>query len=283
MVRETLLVALGPRRYRVERPWGELPAGAKVTDVAIDGAGRVAVLTRTDAYTDAPADPVILLDAEDGRRIGAFGREHLADAHMIASDARGRLWVVDRDAHQCMAFDAEGRVVARLGTRHGPGEPFNHPSDIAFAPDGRIVVADGYAGGRIHVFGADLALLHSFGRVGVGPGEFLTAHGVWVMRDGRILVADRENSRVQVFTSDGTFLKVWPAFHRPSDIWEDADGRLYISDGVPTLSCYGADGTLLGRCRPVLNGAHGLWGAPDGTLYLAEGNPSRITRLVPTS
>jgi peptidylglycine monooxygenase len=108
----------------------------------------------------------------------------------------------------------------------------------------------------------------------------MTVHGIWLCNDGRIVVADRENNRLQVFTKAGKLIAVWGGFHRPSDIWGDAEGRLYVSDGIPTLTCLAPDGSRIGRCRPVLNGAHGLTGASDGTLYLAEGTPSRITRLV---
>lgn len=274
-----LRVALGDRRYRVERPWGDIRPPGKVTDVAALPDGRVAVLLRSDPFVDARSDAIALLDSE-GRFLRSFGGE-LSDAHKIAADARGLLWVVDRDAHVVVAFDAEGREQARLGRTHEPLAPFNHPSDVAVSPDGRIVVADGYAGGHVHVFAPDLTPLASFGAVGEGPGEFLTVHGVWATGDGRILIADRENHRLQVFDHGGALLAVWRGFHRPSDIWGDAAGRLVVSDGVPTLSLLAPDGERLGRCRPVLNGAHGICGDAMGRFYLAEGSPSRITRLTP--
>jgi sugar lactone lactonase YvrE len=280
MAQEPLKVALGESVYRVDRPWGAFAPPGKVTDVAIDGRGRIAVLLRTDPYCDEPANPVRLLTT-DGAPAGDFGAAEIADAHKIAADPAGRLWVVDRDSHEIVGFDLDGRPVARLGRRHAPGAPFNHPSDIAFGADGTIVVADGYGNGKVHVFAPDLTLKTSFGEVGAAPGEFMTAHGVWLCGDGRIVVADRENNRLQVFNTAGRLLAIWTGFHRPSDIWGDASGRLYVSDGVPTLTCLAPDGTRIGRCRPVLNGAHGLTGAADGTLYLAEGAPSRITRLVP--
>lgn len=280
MTGEGFVVALGERRYRVERPFGALDGLGKVTDVAIDGRGRVAVLLRSDPYCDAPADPVRLLTPE-GAPVGSFGGDVVADAHKIAADPQGRLWVVDRDAHEIVGFDLDGRPFARLGRRHGPGEPFNHPSDIAFASDGTIAVADGYANGKVHILGPDLGHRLSFGAVGVAPGEFLTVHGIWVCGDGRIAVADRENHRVQIFGQDGALLAVWTGFHRPSDIWGDGEGCLHVSDGIPTLTRLASDGARLGRCRPVLNGAHGITGGPDGVFYLAEGSPSRVTKLTP--
>jgi DNA-binding beta-propeller fold protein YncE len=282
MIIDTLVVALGNLRCRVERPWGALPVGSgKVTDVAALRDGRVLVLTRRDHYVEPKRDCVQVLDG-DGAFLGSWGGGRIADAHMIAVDALDRVWVVDRDCHEVVCFDADGRELASLGARHRPLEPFNHPSDVAFGPDGRIWVSDGYAGGRIHCFSPSGDLLHSFGEVGVSPGSFITPHGLWVTGDGRVMVADRENNRIQLFDETGVLLDIWPGFHRPSDIWGDADGHLYIVDGVPTLTRLDASGRRVGRCRPVLNGAHGMWGT-GGLLFLAEGNPSRITRLAPTS
>jgi peptidylglycine monooxygenase len=275
----SLTVAFGDDLYAVERPFGDIAAAdGKVTDVTVDRAGRVHVLVRRDPLVDAPAPAVIVFDA-DGRRVAAWG-EAILDAHMISCDHEGRLWVVDRDAHEIAAYDGAGRRLATLGTAGGPGEPFNHPADIAFAPGGDIYVADGYGNGFVHRFGPDLAPKGRWGRVGTRPGEFLTVHGIWVTPDGRVFVVDRENSRVQVFDPDGEPLGLLTMFHRPSDIWGDAAGRIYVSDAIPTVTRLEPDLGASGRCRPVFNGAHGLWGDAAGRLYLAEGNPSRVTRLV---
>src|SRR5262249_20366665 len=118
-------------------------------------------------------------------------------------------------------------------------------------------------------------------RPGSGPGEFTTPHAVRVHPDGRVLVADRENHRVQVFTPDGQFLVAWGDFFRPMDIFIDPQGMIFVTDQVPRLSMLAPDGTLVGRCRPVLNGAHGIFGDSEGNLYLAEVAPEdRVTKLV---
>jgi peptidylglycine monooxygenase len=275
-----LYVALGKQRYRVERPWGDIPVGGgRVTDVVCDARGHVFALLRADSYVDAKAPTVIEL-TPDGTRVGAFG-EDIEDGHMLSIDPDGRLYVVDRDAHQVVVFDRSGTKVGGLGERHAPNAPFNHPCDVSVAPSGDIYVADGYGASRVHRFSAAGELIGGWGEPGGRPGQFSTPHGIWALADGRVAVADRENNRVQVFGADGGLVAIWGDLYKPMDIYQDAAGLVYVTDQVPRLSQYAPDGRLLGRCRPVLNGAHGLWGDAAGNFYLAEMNPGRITKLVP--
>ncbi len=280
--RQPLFVALGPQRYRVERPWGDIPAGGgKVTDVVCDDSDHVFVLLRADCYVDAVLPVVIELDP-DGRRVAAWGAD-IADGHMLSIDRDGRIYVVDRDAHEVVVFDRAGRRTGGLGQRHRPNAPFNHPCDVSIAPSGDIYVADGYGASRVHRFSRDGKLIATWGEPGNEPGQFSTPHGILSLADGRVAVTDRENNRLQVFSAEGQLLAVWPDFYQPMDIFQDADERLYVTDKVPRLSMLAPDGSLLARCRPVLNGAHGMWGDRAGNLYMAEMNPSRITRLTPAS
>ncbi|MCA0418111.1 MAG: peptidase [Proteobacteria bacterium] len=278
-----LRVALGDGLYGVERPWGALPATpGRITDLAVGEDGLVHVLLRRDSAVD-PQGPCVVTLATDGRFIRSGGEGLCVDAHKIATTPDGGLAIVDRDAHRIFFCDPEGRIGQQIGESHRPGQPFNHPSDIAFAPDGDFYVADGYGNGRIHRFDAKGNLITSWGSVGTAPGAFLTPHGICVLSDGRVIVADRENSRVQSFTAEGELLAVWDAFLRPQDVVADAEDRILVCDSIPTLSQLSAEGTLLGRCRPVLNGAHGLWLGPAGDIFLAETNPNRITRLFPVA
>jgi hypothetical protein len=277
-----LIVGLGNRRYRVERPWGDLPGDAgRVTDVTVDSRGHVFVLMRYDPSVDAPGTPVVELDPS-GARVSAWGGELIADAHMLTC-SNDRLYIVDRDAHEIVICSNQGKRVGGIGRRHRPLEPFNHPTDVAFAPSGDIFVSDGYANSKVHRFKDDASPVISWGALGRGRGEFMNPHAVWILPDGRVVVIDRENDRLQVFTAEGELLDIWGNFKQPLGIWGDAQGNVFVTDLVPSLSMLSADGKLLGRCRPVLNGAHGLCGDADGNLFLAEGNPSRITRLAPVS
>lgn len=270
-------MALGARRYRVRPSWGLFPGGEALqalSQVAVDSVGRVFALQRADS-------PVVVFDPA-GRFLRTIGDGLVLDSHGIAVDPQDRVWVVDRDAHQLLAFDAEGRLLTRLGARGRPtlGAPFNHPTDVAFAADGEIYVSDGYGNACVHRFSGDGVHLSSWGERGRGPGQFSTPHAVWVDTLDRVLVADRENDRVQVFDREGALLAIWDDLYRPMDICGVPEGVL-VSDQVPRVSLIAPDGALLGRCRPVLNGSHGLWAAPDGSIFCAEMVPSRLTRLEP--
>ncbi|HIN72807.1 MAG TPA: 6-bladed beta-propeller, partial [Dehalococcoidia bacterium] len=82
---------------------------------------------------------------------------------------------------------------------------------LAVAANGDIFVADGYANCEVHRFSADGKHLKSWGSPGSGPGEFTLPHGAWVDSKGQVLIADRENNRIQVFSQDGDFISQWPS------------------------------------------------------------------------
>jgi hypothetical protein len=274
---ERYTVILGDRRYAIHRNWAKLPAGENfgfLSDVMVDGEGCVHVAQRG---TDRP----VLVFERDGRLAGSWGEGALAEPHYITAANDGAILVADRDAHQVLRFDGKGNVLQALGKRHWPAldAPFNHPTAAAQAPDGEIYVADGYGNSSVHRFSADGALLKTWGGQGGGPGAFTTPHAVAIDSRGRVLVGDRENNRVQVFSRDGEFLEAWGDFYHPMQIWIDDRGLVFVTDQIPRISLLSPDGKLIGRCRGAINGAHGLSGDAEGNLYLAELPPQYITKL----
>jgi sugar lactone lactonase YvrE len=271
-------IVLAGRRYAIERDFGQLPPGiepARVSMVAVDRRGFVHVLRRGPV-------PVVVFDA-----VGAFQRSYgegqIFDPHGITIDHQDRVLIVDRDAHQVLAFDIAGVLLFTLGERHSPSweRPFNHPTKVAVAADGEIYVADGYANARVHRFDPHGRLLASFGAVGHGPGAFLCPHAVIVDQQDRVVVVDRENDRVQLFDRNGGWLETWDGLSRPMDLCQTGDGTILVTDLVPSLTAFSATGQRLGRARPSLNGSHGIALAPDGTVFLADIEPSAVTNLVP--
>ena len=121
-------------------------------------------------------------------------------------------------------FSPDGRLLLTLGTPDKPSDtgydatpphplrlvkwsagPFAYPTNVAVGPTGDIFVSDGYGNARVHKFDPDGRHLQSWGDPGNGPGQFWVPHGIAVDRQGTVYVADRENSRVQLFTSNGQY------------------------------------------------------------------------------
>ena len=56
-------------------------------------------------------------------------------------------------------------------------------------------------------------------------------HGVWIDRRGRLLVADRENDRVQIFDQNGKLLTIWSTeLIGPAFFYLDDDDIVYIPE-----------------------------------------------------
>lgn len=279
---EGIFTALGDRRYRIERGWARLPVGMSwgmVSQLAASSDGRLFVLQRTDR-------PVLVF-GPDGSFVTGLMDRRIADGHAIHIDRRPdgteRLFIVDRDAHEVVCADLDGRVIFTLGTRNTPAfeAPFNSPTDVAVAPDGEIYVSDGYGNTCVHRFSADGSHLGSWGTLGTRPGAFITPHAITIDPQDRVLVADRENNRVQVFDRGGRVLAVWEGMHKPMDVVVDDRGLVLVSDQVPRIHALRLDGSIAGRGRAAINGAHGMSVGPGGAIYLAELAPETVTRLTP--
>ena len=171
-----------------------------------------------------------------------------------------------------------------LGNRYKAAlqAPFNHPSDIAVAPNGDILVSDGYGNSSVHRFTPNGDHISSFGSPGSGPGQFRVPHSLRVAQDGRIYVCDRENHRVQVFSQDGEYLDQWTDFKSPMGIHIDADQTVYVTDQVPRLTILNLDGQLLARGRTFENG-HNVYSNSRGDLYAVDTANQRVQKFLKVS
>jgi DNA-binding beta-propeller fold protein YncE len=234
-------VGSGQFRYRALARWEQLPPGwsfGEVAGVAVDSADRIYVFNRG-------AHPVVILD-RDGRFLGSWGEGLFARPHGISIDREDFLWLTDDSGHTVRKFTPKGELLLTLGTsgkssdtgvqgmdyrtiRRG-GPPFNYPTNVAFAADGSLYVTDGYGNARVHHFSREGRLLASWGEPGTGPGQFNVPHGIALDSEGLIYVADRENSRIQVFTSDGAFLDEWTDVARPMQVCIDPADNVFVVD-----------------------------------------------------
>ena len=133
-------------------------------------------------------------------------------------------------------------VLATYGEKGVSGDDethFGRPQDVAFLPDGRILVADGLDNHRVIIFDNDMNYLGEFGGFGTGPGQFNTSylHAIAIGPDGLIFALDRSGGRVNVFqTTDNPaeveFLREFPGLTLPLDIIVNEDD-IWITDLGP--------------------------------------------------
>ena len=295
-------VGTGVHKFEVNEDWANVPDGwnAPMCAVAIDSQDRVYGFNRGE-------HPVILFDRE-GNYLRSWGEGLFALPHAITVDDQDHVWIVERDNGQIMKFTAEGELLSTIGTKgyrsntgvdpadfgssmyknvtHGGG-PFNLPAGIAVAPNGEVFVADGYANARMHKFDPQGRHLLSWGEPGDGPGQFQLPHGVWIDRKDRVLVADRQNDRVQVFTRDGELITVWETeLVGPAAFHVDEDDIVYVPEhNAGFFSVLTLDGERLARWGSEVNqSCHGVAGDSQGNIYfvqpVAPGSGRRIVKYV---
>ena len=196
-----------------------------------------------------------------------------------SNDPKKHIWILTR-AHQVLKFTNDGELVMTVGEFNVPGNDplhLNFPTEMAFLPNGDFLVDDAQ-NFRVARFSKDGTYLSEFGKEGTGPGEFgLLLHGIAVDAEQRIYVADRGNSRIQVFDRNGEFLAEWPGIRFPCYVGVSEDQFVWVVDGLTNkILKYDTDGNLLyswgtfGGEPGQLFGAHHLSTDSDGNLYVTE-------------
>jgi DNA-binding beta-propeller fold protein YncE len=238
---DRVTVGTGSLSYEALPQWERLPEGwsfVEVAGVATDSRNRVYVFNRGE-------HPLMVFD-RDGRFLASWGEGVFRRAHGICVGADDAVWCTDDLDHTVRKFTPEGRLLLTLGesgrasdtgidgidyrTIRRGGAPFHRPTNVALAADGSAYVTDGYGNARVHKFTPDGRLLFSWGEPGVGPGQFNLPHGIAIDREGLVYVADRENSRIQVFSGEGKYLTEWSDVARPMQVFIDKQDRVFVAE-----------------------------------------------------
>ena len=235
------LVGQGEFQYEPLPGWDQLPEGwsyVEAVGAATDSADRLYIFNRGE-------HPVIVLEP-DGTFVRSWGEGAFVRPHGITIARDDTLYLSDDQDHTIRRYTPEGELLMTLGTSgqgsdtgvvdgnyrtiERPAGPFNLPTNLAIAPDGRLFICDGYGNCRVHRFSADGEFELSWGEPGDGPGQFHLPHGIAVDSTGRVCLADRENSRLQWFSPDGEFLEEWTDLARPCEAWIGPDDVVYVAE-----------------------------------------------------
>ena len=143
--------------------------------------------------------------------------------------------------HTIYVFSNDGKALLKtLGEKNVPGSDSTHfakPQDVAFLPDGRILIADGLDNHRVMILDSAMNYLGEFGGNGKGPGQFNGVHAMAVGPNGLIFALDRSGGRINVFRTTADPKKVdyvdaFPGFSLPLDIIVN-DDSIWITDLKP--------------------------------------------------
>lgn len=177
-----------------------------VSWVTSAGDGTVYLLQRGDK-----ADPVIAID-RGGKVLRSWGRGRYVMPHAIRVDPRGNVWTTDASSSHVIKYSSTGDVLLDIEVGGQPTPCRNNfcsTTDVAFAGNGHVFIADGYANARILEYTANGQKVREWGAPGKGPGQFVLPHSIQLDAAGIVYVADRENGRVQRFDQSGRYLGEW--------------------------------------------------------------------------
>ena len=131
--------------------------------------------------------------------------------------------------------------------------------------------------------------IRSFGQHGSGQVQFDNPYGVAVTQDGRILVVDWGNHRLQVFTADGAFIATVGSkgsqplqFDRPWDVAVDHNEKVFVTQNAnKCVQVINADLTYSHTIRAEFNGPRGITIDAEGLIYVADYGNNRVQKFTP--
>ena len=318
----------------------KLPPGehfGEVPGVAVNSRGHVFVFTRATGGNGpafAPAAARLLEFGPTGtflREIGK-GLYGWAEAHTMRIDKDDNIWAIDKGSDMVIKFNQAGRVLMVFGRRKestdedakawahvNPPLPaadglFREPTDVAWDSSGNIYITDGYINSRVAKYDKDGNWIKSWGERGTAPGQFNLPHSIAIDSHDNIYVGDRTNRRIQVFDTNGTFLRMFTIDAPPDPSTRAVYGntptgaQLAAVVGQPNSICItpgpdqvmfvgestfpgrifkvSLDGQVLGvigrsgRQLKQFSGAHQLACPSDHEIYAAETANWRVQKLI---
>jgi len=290
-----------------------LPTGnGGVPAVALDSKGNLWVFQRKAAGSPQlhkfdPEHKLILQIGDD-----VIG--HQDKAHGMAVDAEDNVWISDANGATVMKLSPKGELLMTIGVRGRRGDWDEargqrllwQPVMIAFAPNGDIYIGEGHAnespndtdsGDPSNNIGAARVLhLDKTGKFinqwygnSVGQGKFDSVHGLAIdPTNGDVWIGDREQYRIVVYSSDGTFLKTMQMRNLVCALQFDSHGNPWMASGQDgqflkldrSGRVIGAIGNGMGiGLGQFIEASYWVFDKQDN-LYAGDTSVGRVTKMV---
>jgi len=282
---------------------GKSVLGATHGGVVVDKAGNI--------YTSANIG--VFVFSPDGKVVRRFVGPEYSNIHDLEIRTEGDdefIYAARNSAAEGIKFHAEtGDIVLKLPFPKESGLDLKKfaPTAITVAPNGDIILSDGYASNHIFKFDKTGKYLSHFGEKGNGLKQFNTAHGMTLdsrYDPPRLLICDRNhkpNGRLLHYDLDGKFIgEVVTGLLMPTAVAVSGDyvsvpdlkGRVWILDKENTIVAVLGYNSNMGTrgahgvkqedwIEGVFSGTHGSYWDKDGNLYVQDWNVSgRIIKLV---
>ena len=255
--------------------------------VAVNSKGHIFVLSRgnTEGPAYGAAATQLLEFAPDGKFIREIGHHLYAwsFAHAVKVDKDDNIWVADKGSDMVIKFNPEGRVSMVFGRKQEASDEgtaplkhikpplapvdgmFRQVTDITWDSAGNTYISDGYVNSRIAKVDKDGNWVKSWGEPGDQPGQFNVPHSIAMDAHDHLYVADRGNRRIQVFDTDGKFLRQFTI-----DVPVDPNARPAIGAKPTQTSGTMAPGSPWALC---------ITPGPNQVLYSSDAFPGRIYKL----
>lgn len=313
--RNEIIYGDGKYRYRANFNWPQYPAelqGAVITALFCDKEDNLYVLTRT------PSMPIVCFAPDGSFKYACAEGLFYERPHGIFINKDGDMYCTDDKASVVQKLDKNGNLLKLYSEPYKPSDtgycnpykamydrgeiegpynnteelkmrldsiartagPFNGPTRMIEAEDGRLICADGYGNAAIHIFDHEGNLQETWGTPGTEPGQFRLPHSVWQDKQGRIWEADRESGRVQVFTMKGEVVCVIDGLNRPADLWSDGE-CIYVGEISGGVTIIDMDFNIVAQLgyknSPLM--IHGICGNSKGDLFLASLNAKKLNSI----
>jgi DNA-binding beta-propeller fold protein YncE len=218
-------------------------------------------------------------------QINEAGGEILRSPIGVAVDANGEIYSTDSYLRKVFVFDREGKYSRQIGSTN----KLERPTGIAIL-ENKIYVVD-TLGHKVLVFSKhDGMLMASFGKNGVGAGDFNYPTNIFIGKDRNVYIMDSMNFRVQVFNEEGKYLFSFGKhgdgtgdFSKPKGIAVDSEGHIYVSDAdFDNIQIFNRDGRLLlvvgstGTGKGEMSLPAGIFIDRQDRIYVADSYNRRI-------